>query len=126
MSADWTSALARARENAPFLARALDRRPDLAELLAAGEGEQALLAAKQVEAADIPTALRRDRLGLALVLAVTVQNMRPESLAYPGAVIWALAGVIVANLDPVNAGVIGLAALGIVLLAVMMMRRARA
>ena len=70
MSADWTSALARARENAPFLARALDRRPDLAELLAAGEGEQALLAAKQVEAADIPTALRRERLGLALVLAV--------------------------------------------------------
>ena len=70
MSTDWTSALARARENAPFLARALDRRPDLAELLAAGEGEQALLAAKQVEAADIPTALRRERLGLALVLAV--------------------------------------------------------
>ena len=70
MSADWTSALARARENAPFLARALDRRPDLAELLAAGEEEQALLAAKQVEAADIPTALRRERLGLALVLAV--------------------------------------------------------
>ncbi|WP_417320106.1 bifunctional [glutamine synthetase] adenylyltransferase/[glutamine synthetase]-adenylyl-L-tyrosine phosphorylase [Erythrobacter aureus] len=70
MSADWTSALARARENAPFLARALDRRPDLAELVAAGEGEQALLAAKQVEAADIPTALRRERLGLALVLAV--------------------------------------------------------
>ena len=70
MSADWTSALARARENAPFLVRALDRRPDLAELLAAGEGEQALLAAKQVEAADIPTGLRRERLGLALVLAV--------------------------------------------------------
>lgn len=65
-------------------------------------------------------------LGLALVLAATVQNMRPESLAYPGAVIWALAGMIVANLDPVNAGVIGLAALGIVLPAVMMMRRARA
>lgn len=70
MSADWTSALERARNHAPFLARALERRPELAELLAAGEGEEALLAAKHVEASDVATALRRERLGLALVLAV--------------------------------------------------------
>ena len=70
MAADWTSALARARAHAPFLARALDRRPALAELLAAGEGEAALIAAKQVETDDVAVALRRERLGLALVLAI--------------------------------------------------------
>ncbi len=61
MAADWTSALDRARAHAPFLARALERRPQLAELLAAGDGEEALLAAKKVEAADVATALRRER-----------------------------------------------------------------
>lgn len=70
MAADWTSALDRARAHAPFLARALERRPQLAELLAAGDGEEALLAAKQVKADDVATALRRERYGLALVLAV--------------------------------------------------------
>ena len=70
MAADWTSALARARAHAPFLARALDRRPALAEMLAAGDGEGALIAAKQVETDDVALALRRERLGLALVLAI--------------------------------------------------------
>lgn len=70
MAADWTSALNRARDHAPFLARALERRPDLARMLAEGAGEEALLAAKQVAEADVATALRRERLGLALVLAV--------------------------------------------------------
>ncbi|MEX0341051.1 MAG: glutamine-synthetase adenylyltransferase, partial [Erythrobacter sp.] len=70
MAADWTSALTRAREHAPFLARALERRPDLAELLKAGKGEEALLAAKRVSDEGAATALRRERLGLALVLAV--------------------------------------------------------
>jgi glutamate-ammonia-ligase adenylyltransferase len=70
MAADWTSALNRARDHAPFLARALERRPDLARMLAEGAGEEALLAAKQVTEADVATALRRERLGLALVLAV--------------------------------------------------------
>jgi glutamate-ammonia-ligase adenylyltransferase len=70
MAADWTSALHRARDHAPFLARALERRPDLARMLAEGAGEEALLAAKQVAEAEVATALRRERLGLALVLAV--------------------------------------------------------
>lgn len=70
MAADWTSALNRARDHAPFLARTLERRPDLARMLAEGAGEEALLAAKQVAEADVATALRRERLGLALVLAV--------------------------------------------------------
>ncbi|WPL57473.1 bifunctional [glutamate--ammonia ligase]-adenylyl-L-tyrosine phosphorylase/[glutamate--ammonia-ligase] adenylyltransferase [Qipengyuania profunda] len=70
MAADWTSALNRARDHAPFLARVLERRPDLARMLAEGAGEEALLAAKQVAEADVATALRRERLGLALVLAV--------------------------------------------------------
>ena len=70
MAADWTSALTRARAHAPFLARALERRPELAELLATGDGEAALIAAKQVDTEDVATALRRERLGLALVLAI--------------------------------------------------------
>ncbi|MBO6768857.1 MAG: bifunctional [glutamine synthetase] adenylyltransferase/[glutamine synthetase]-adenylyl-L-tyrosine phosphorylase [Erythrobacter sp.] len=70
MAADWTSAIDRARAHAPFLARALERLPDLAERLAAGEGEAALRLAKQVDADDVATALRRERLGLALALAV--------------------------------------------------------
>ena len=69
MDADWTSALHRARSHAPFLAHALERRADLAELLADGQGEAALLLAKQSRDADVATALRRERLGLALVLA---------------------------------------------------------
>ncbi len=70
MDADWTNALDRAREHAPFLARALDRRPDLAELLAAGRAEEALYAAKQAGGETVASALRRERLGLALVLAI--------------------------------------------------------
>ena len=69
MDANWTSALHRAL-HAPFLAHALERRADLGELLADGQGEAALLLAKQSRDADVATALRRERLGLALVLAV--------------------------------------------------------
>jgi [glutamine synthetase] adenylyltransferase / [glutamine synthetase]-adenylyl-L-tyrosine phosphorylase len=69
--ADWDSALARARAHAPFLARALDRQPDLAALLAAGEGEAALVWARaQGEHPDAEVALRRERLALAAALAV--------------------------------------------------------
>ena len=67
--ADWSGALERARAHAPFLAKALDRRPDIAELLAGGQGEEAL-AATRLEADDVGAALRRERLGLALALAV--------------------------------------------------------
>ncbi len=71
MGIDWTSALGRAREHSPFLAKALDQRPDLAGLLADGQDEQALLYAKASQnRADVATSLRRERLDLALVLAI--------------------------------------------------------
>lgn len=66
---DWNGALERARSHAPFLAKALDRRPDIAALLAEGRGEEALAAAR-IEVEDTGIALRRERLGLALALAV--------------------------------------------------------
>ncbi|WP_295528548.1 bifunctional [glutamine synthetase] adenylyltransferase/[glutamine synthetase]-adenylyl-L-tyrosine phosphorylase [Novosphingobium sp. Chol11] len=70
--ADWSAAIARAQAHAPFLARALERQPALAAMLAAGEIEQALAAAKRagIGAADEGTALRRERLALALALAI--------------------------------------------------------
>ncbi len=70
-TADWKSALARARAHAPFLARALDRQPDLAALLERGEGEAALAFARaHSEHPDTEVALRRERLALAAALAV--------------------------------------------------------
>ncbi|MCC6827802.1 MAG: bifunctional [glutamine synthetase] adenylyltransferase/[glutamine synthetase]-adenylyl-L-tyrosine phosphorylase [Novosphingobium sp.] len=72
MTADWTSALARAEAYAPFLCRAMGRLPDLVSLLAAGEGEAAIAwaraAGEGVE--DVGVALRRERLALALALAI--------------------------------------------------------
>ncbi len=72
MAADWQSALDRARAHAPFLALALERRPELAAMLAEGRGADALTAAKAsgegIE--DTGVALRRERLSLALVLAI--------------------------------------------------------
>ncbi|MGN3974535.1 bifunctional [glutamine synthetase] adenylyltransferase/[glutamine synthetase]-adenylyl-L-tyrosine phosphorylase [Tsuneonella sp. SYSU-LHT278] len=72
MAADWTSAIDRARSEAPFLARALDRLPGLAELLERGEGEAAMAWAKAAgeRADDAGIALRRERLALATALAV--------------------------------------------------------
>ena len=67
---DWNGALERARTHAPFLANALERRPDIAALLAAGRGEEALTARGAAEADDTGVALRRERLGLALALAI--------------------------------------------------------
>lgn len=52
-----------------------------------------------------------------LVVALMVQSARPREWAYPAAVIWALIGVIVANLPSQNLVVIALAALGILSLA---------
>ena len=70
-TADWGSALTRARKHAPFLARALDRQPDLAALLAAGDGEAALgWAYAQGDNPDAEVALRRERLALAAAVAV--------------------------------------------------------
>ncbi|TDE41092.1 tryptophan-rich sensory protein [Antarcticimicrobium sediminis] len=52
-----------------------------------------------------------------LAVALIVQSARPREWAYPAAVIWALIGIIVANLPSQNLVVIALAALGIVALA---------
>jgi glutamate-ammonia-ligase adenylyltransferase len=72
MSGDWQEACRRARAHAPFLARALDKQPELAELLAAGRGQDALAKARDAGATGDETAvaLRRERLALALALAV--------------------------------------------------------
>jgi glutamate-ammonia-ligase adenylyltransferase len=71
-SGDFAHALARARSHAPFLSRALDKLPAFAEVLAAGEIEQALVMARAAgEGADeIGVALRRERLALALSVAI--------------------------------------------------------
>lgn len=71
MAADWQSALERARNHAPFLARGLERLPELATLLEQGQGEEALgWASEQGRAEDAGIALRRERLGFAVALAV--------------------------------------------------------
>ena len=71
-SPDWNSALQRAEAHAPFLARAMARLPDLVALLAEGEDEAALAWARRAgeDAPDLGAALRRERLALALALAV--------------------------------------------------------
>ncbi|MDE1468252.1 bifunctional [glutamate--ammonia ligase]-adenylyl-L-tyrosine phosphorylase/[glutamate--ammonia-ligase] adenylyltransferase [Aurantiacibacter sp. D1-12] len=72
MAADWQSGLDRALAHAPFLRLASERRPELTELLAEGDGEAALTAAKAsgdgIE--DVGDLLRKERLSLALVLGV--------------------------------------------------------
>ena len=72
MNADWTDAIARARGHAPYLARGLARFPELADLLQRGDGEAALLQAKQAGAQIAPAdrALRLEKNALALVLAI--------------------------------------------------------
>ncbi|RDC61270.1 [Glutamate--ammonia-ligase] adenylyltransferase [Alteripontixanthobacter maritimus] len=72
MEPDWTSALERARAEAPFLARGLDRLPDLATMLAAGDGEAALAHARAAGEgiAEVGVALRRERTALAIALAI--------------------------------------------------------
>ena len=72
VTADWTSALARAKAHSPYLAKGLERWPDLAQLLAAGEKDKALTAAKTAhkDVKDIASALRREKSALSLVLAI--------------------------------------------------------
>ena len=69
---DWAHALHRARAAAPFLARGLDRLPDLEAMLQAGRIEDALTIAHQAGASESDTgiALRRQRLALAITLAI--------------------------------------------------------
>ncbi|HQS97637.1 MAG: bifunctional glutamine synthetase adenylyltransferase/deadenyltransferase [Novosphingobium sp. 35-62-5] len=69
---DFNHALNRARQHAPFLSRAMDRLPDLEATLATGDVEQALAHARAAGKGidDTAVALRRERLALALVIAV--------------------------------------------------------
>ena len=71
-SPDWAGALSRARAHSPFLSRALERLPAIEALLEEGQIEEALLAAKAAgeDIEDTGVALRRERLALALALAV--------------------------------------------------------
>lgn len=52
---------------------------------------------------------------LVLGIGLVVQAQRPAEWGYPAALIWALIGVVVANLAPLNVAVAGLAVLGIAL-----------
>ncbi len=72
MSADWTDGIARAQAHAPFLREGLQRQPELAELLARGQADAALAwASRAGDGADrVETALRRERLALAVTLAI--------------------------------------------------------
>ncbi len=69
---DWTGAIARAQAHAPHLAGGLERLPALAALLGGGDGEAALVWAKQAGADtdDTGIALRREKRALALALAI--------------------------------------------------------
>ena len=68
----FCGAIERARRFAPFLAGALDALPDLRETLAAGRLDEALAMARAAgdNAPDLGAALRRERLALALALAI--------------------------------------------------------
>ena len=72
MTASWTSAIARARAHSPYLAGGLDRLPALEVLLADGQGEAALDWAKAAgkTAPDTGSALRREKLALAVALGI--------------------------------------------------------
>lgn len=52
-------------------------------------------------------------LALALAIAAVICAKRPDTPAYPATLIWALVGIITGNFEPLNTGVIALAALGI-------------
>jgi len=60
---------------------------------------------------------------LALGIAVTVQIVRSDTPEYSAAVIWALIGVIVSNLDPMSWTVLGLCGVGIAVLGVVASRQ---
>ena len=70
--ADWQGALARAHAHSPFLSRAMDRLPELVALLEAGDGAGALAYARAAgEGAEtVGSALRREKLALALAVAI--------------------------------------------------------
>jgi hypothetical protein len=61
-------------------------------------------------------------IALALVIALIVLRLRPDTPEYAGAVIWALVGIVVANASPPNLPVLALAGAGIAALAVSALR----
>jgi hypothetical protein len=63
-----------------------------------------------------PTPAALAALSLALLIAVTVQYRLHRAPEYGVTVIWALVGVIVANAQPLNAAVAGLAVIGILII----------
>ena len=71
-AAQFGEAIGRARSHAPFLAGALEALPQLGETLAAGRLDEALAMARAAgeDAPDLGAALRRERLALALTLAI--------------------------------------------------------
>ena len=71
-AAQFSDTIGRARSHAPFLAGALDALPELAETLAAGRIGEALAMARAAggDTPDLGAALRRERLALALTLAI--------------------------------------------------------
>lgn len=62
-------------------------------------------------------------ISLALVIAVTVQVVRSDTPEYSVAIIWALIGVVVSNLDPMSWIVLGLCGVGIAVLGVVASRQ---
>ncbi len=71
-SREWNKAIDRAQRHAPFLSLALDRLPELARILKSGDGEAALAWARVAGegTSEIGVSLRRERLALALTLAI--------------------------------------------------------
>ena len=72
MAAEWKDAIARAQAHAPFLSRAMERLPALTDLLASGDDEAALAMSRAAgeRCENVGVALRRERLALALTLAI--------------------------------------------------------
>ncbi len=72
MSADWKAAIERAHAYSPFLSRAMDRLPAIVALAGEGRGDDLLALARQAGegAEDLRVALRRERMALALALAL--------------------------------------------------------
>jgi len=72
MTGDWQDAIERAERCSPFLSLAMRRLPEITALCARGEGEEALLAARDLGRGEgeLAKLLRRERLGLALALGL--------------------------------------------------------
>ncbi len=72
-----------------------------------------------------PTVAALIALALALLIATAITRARPDTLAYPLGVIWALIGVVVQNSAPLDPAPLGLAIIGIAALAAQAWRNAR-